>query len=67
MIDLKTCLKNARRPDLASGGMGSFRGSRSEMVILLIVTVVERAMQAIRERILNWVFPKNQRYFGRST
>lgn len=65
-MEVKTCLKNGISPDFASGGIGSLLGSRSLMVTLLMVTVVERATQAIRESILNWVFPKNHRYFGRS-
>ena len=53
-------------PPFVLGAAVSRRGSRSLIVVMLMATVLPRAMEAITQRILNWVFPKNHKYFGRS-
>lgn len=65
-MEWKTVLKKWRRLELPFAALASRRGSRSLIVVMLRITVVLRAMHAITARTLNWVFPKNQTYFGRS-
>jgi len=65
-MEWKTSLKNVRREVLPFEGASSRLASRSRIVVALRVTVLPSARQARTQRTLNWVFPKNQTYFGKS-